>query len=246
VEHSTLISGSAFCKLYSSFWREVAPTTDLFVRRLNLGQYERDFAEIKLPTAPSRRGFINEIAFELLCQSIKERERWPSKEPSIDQASVAASIVRSSALRREIGREYEFNSDLNQDELSDIQQQHKRLMQVFTFYYLDAIVLPEPGFKGCGIVDNCIGDLLVGTTLFEVKAGERSFRSIDIRQLVLYSALNLISHQYQINKVGLFNPRVGIRTEIELDELCFEISGKKTIELLTEISLALSSGEVSR
>jgi hypothetical protein len=246
VEHSALISGSAFCKLHSSFWREVTPTTDLFIRRLNLGQYERDFAEIEVLTAPTRRGFINEIAFELFCQSIKRNERWPSNEPSIEQAKSATHVVRSSAMRGEIDRDSEFMAELGPEELLDIQQQHWRLMEVFTFQYLGAVVVPEPVFKGCGIVDGCIGDLLVATTLFEIKAGERSFRSIDIRQLVLYAALNYASHQYSIDKVGLFNPRVGIRAEMDIDQLCFEISGKKSVELLTEITLALSSGEVSR
>jgi hypothetical protein len=245
VEHPAVISGTTFCKLYSSLWRELAPTTDLFVRRINLGQYERDFAEIKVLTAPTRRGFINEVAFELFCQSIKGRKRWPSRDPSPDEVSSAVSAVQSSALRRDIGREGEVSNQPSADELLDIAQQHNRLMQIFTFFY-SGTILPEPVFPGCGIIDTCIGDLLVGSTLFEVKAGDRLFRSVDIRQLVTYAALNHLSHQYEILKVGLFNPRVGIRIEIDLDELCFEISGKKSVELLTEISLSLSSGEVSR
>jgi hypothetical protein len=246
VEHPTLISGSTFCKLYSSFWREVAPTTDLFIRRLNLGQYERDFPEIEAPTAPSRRGFINEVAFELFCRSIRRNERWPSVRPSTEQANSAAHDVQSSVSRRERERGSEFDTQLLSEEIADIAEQHDRLMRVFTFYYLGATILPEPNFRGCGIVDTCIGDLLVATTLFEVKAGDRFFRSIDVRQLMTYAALNHVSHQYEIKKAGLFNPRVGIRVEIDLEELCFEISGKKSVELLTEISLALSSGEVSR
>jgi hypothetical protein len=240
-----VISGSTFCRLYSSLWRELAPTTDLFVRRINLGQYQRDFAEIKLLTAANRRGFINEIAFELFCQSIRTRERWPSRGPLPDEVAAAVSIVQSSALRRDIGREGEVISEPSADELLDISQQHDRLMQVFTISYSGTIV-PEPIFPGCGIIDTCIGDLLVASTLFEVKAGDRLFRSVDVRQLVTYATLNYLSHRYEIVRVGLVNPRVGIRIEIDLDELCFEISGKKSVELLTEISLTLASGEVSR
>ncbi len=241
-----MISASDFCKLYSSFWRELTPTTDLFVRQVNLGQYERDFAEIKLPTAPNRRGFINEIAFELFCQSLRMGRRWPGKDPSSDEVKSAITAVQSSVFRRGPGRDFELEPQPIGDEILDIVQQHARLMVVFTHYYSDLTTVPGPIFTGCGIIDRGIGDLLVSSTLFEIKAGDRFFRSIDVRQLITYATLNHVSHQYEISRVGIVNPRVGIRIEVDLDELCFEISGKKSAELLTDISLAISAGDVSR
>jgi len=132
------------------------------------------------------------------------------------------------------------------DEIVDIQEQYIRMMRILAFGSLADKIVPEPKFPGCGIVDTCTGDVLVATTLFEIKAGDRFFLSIDVRQLMTYATLNHISKTFEISRVGLFNPRVGIRTEIDLDELCFEISGKRSVELLTEIALAISSGEMSR
>src|SRR5277367_5263546 len=101
-----MISGSDFCKLYTSLWRELAPTTDIFVRRINLGQYERDFAEIKISTAPNRRGFINEVAFELFCQSLRRGDRWPTKNPDSDDVQSAIASVQSSVVRGGDGRNF--------------------------------------------------------------------------------------------------------------------------------------------
>jgi hypothetical protein len=241
-----VISGSAFCKLYSSFWRDLAPTTDLFVRRINLGQYVRDFSEMEVATAPARRGFINEVAFNLFCGSIRRGERWPPNAFSADEIRAAIASIQASIARRDVGKELQFESDPDIDEMADITEQHRRMMRVFAFDYPQSTVVPEPIFAGCGIIDTCMGDLLVASTLFEIKAGDRLFRSIDVRQLVTYAALNHISKQFEITRVGLFNPRVGIRIEIGLDELCYEISGKRSVELLNEIYLATSSGEISR
>jgi hypothetical protein len=110
----------------------------------------------------------------------------------------------------------------------------------------DAYARLEPIFPGCGIIDACRGDLIVSNILFEVKAGDRLFRSVDVRQLITYATLNQISKRFTIEKVGLFNPRIGVSATISVDDLCFEISGKNSIELFSEIAAAISSGEISR
>jgi hypothetical protein len=246
LEHPAVISGSDFSRLYTSFWRNLAPTTDLLVRRINLGQHFRDFPEMATTTAPARRGFINEVAFAMFCDSVRKRRRWPFCELTADEISVVSASIKAKAglLGRGIAGEAEGHPSV--EELSDIYEQHNRMMRIFTVDFVADEIVPEPVFPGCGIVDTCTGDLLASTTLFEVKAGDRLFRSVDVRQLVTYATLNYLSKRFNIRRVGLFNPRIGIRLEIDLDELCFEISGKRCTELLPEIMLAISSGEISR
>ena len=61
------------------------------------------------------------------------------------------------------------------------------------------------------MIDLGKGDLISSDALFEIKAGDRFFRSVDVRQLIMYGALNSVSQSYQINRLGLFSiPRVGI------------------------------------
>jgi hypothetical protein len=104
----------------------------------------------------------------------------------------------------------------------------------------------SPQFEGCGIVDTCVGDVLIGPVLYEVKAGDRPVRSIDIRQLLTYAALNFAKKHRPIDRIGLVNPRLGKFFEIDLDTLCEEVGGGDgPSELLERIIYKLSSGEIS-
>ena len=241
-----MISASSFCKVHSSFWRDLAPTTDIFVRRLNLGQYEREFAEMKFQTRPMRRGFVNEVAFAVFCQSAKAQQGWPPGKLKKEEIDRAVATVRSLAVRREIGGESKSEEELAAEELLDIEEQNSRMIRMFSFNRPADELVTEPVFPGCGIIDACKGDLIVSNILFEVKAGDRLFRSVDVRQLITYATLNQISKRFNIEKVGLFNPRIGVSATISVDDLCFEISGKNSTELFSEIAAAISSGEISR
>lgn len=242
-----MITVTAFCRMHSSFWRDLTPTVDVFVRRLNLGHYEREFPEMKFATAPMRRGLINEIAFSVFCKAVGGgRTSWPPHNLTRTELEEALSSVKSQPIRRESRNETQSEDDISSDELSDIEEQRNRLIRIFSFGRPTDSLLLEPAFPGCGIIDACKGDLIISNTLFEVKAGDRLFRSIDIRQLIMYGSLNYVSRRFQISHFGLFNPRVGVSATIPADELCFEISGKSSTELFSEIANVISSGEVSR
>jgi hypothetical protein len=104
----------------------------------------------------------------------------------------------------------------------------------------------RPIFSGCGYVDASEGDVIYGSTLYEVKTVERPVRSSDVRQTITYAALNAASNQFDLQNVGLFNPRRGRYCDIEIEYVCSEISGRPAQELLAIIVQALSSGEISR
>ena len=48
----------------------------------------------------------------------------------------------------------------------------------------------SPVISGAGVIDTCQGDLSVNGTLFEIKTVNRNFRSKDIKQLLIYLALD--------------------------------------------------------
>ncbi len=240
-----MISELAFCQNYSSFWRAVAPTTDLFIRQLNAGLYTREFPPLAAKTLPERRGHINEVAFALFRAEARGANRGPYYSPRLDEILSAAASVEVLQHARRGGPE-KNTTDFDADEINDIETQFRRLMIIFGVGPRAERLIVSPRFSGCGIVDGCFGDLLFSTTLYEIKAGDRNFRSIDIRQLLTYTTLDYLSGDRRIDTVGLFNPRVGIRAEIALDQLCWEISGKGAFTLLTEIGQAISSGEISR
>jgi hypothetical protein len=241
-----VITVSSFCRMHSSFWKDLTPTADIFVRRLNLGHYEREFAETKFATAPMRRGFINEVAFSVFCKRARTQLSWPPERLTKIELDEAVSYVQSQPLRREAHGEVQWDGEFTAEELLDIEEQRNRLLWMFCFNRPAGTLLIEPAFPGCGIIDACKADLIVSNILFEVKAGDRLFRSVDIRQLIMYSSLNHISKRFRIDRLGLFNPRVGVSATIPVDDLCLEISGKQSTELFSEIAAAISSGEMSR
>jgi hypothetical protein len=92
----------------------------------------------------------------------------------------------------------------------------------------------------------CTGDVYCSNTLYEIKAGERLFRSIDVRQLLTYAALNKADPCRTLTDIGLFNPRSGLSFTASLEEVCIEVAGLRTEELLGEIVRVISSGDTSR
>jgi len=202
---------------------------------------------MKIPTQPMRRGFINEVAFAAFCESVRRQQSWPRAKLTKEELDQAVASVRSSMVRKDIHEESKLEDDnFAAEELLDIEEQRSRLMRFFLFNRSHSALIVEPTFAGCGIINACKGDLIVSNVLFEVKAGDRLFRSIDVRQLIMYSMLNRISKGREIERLGLFNPRIGVSATISVDDLCFEISGKNSAELFSEITAAISSGEISR
>lgn len=239
-----MISEIVFARDFSSFWRITTPTIEGFVRRLNSGLYDRDFGPLRAATAPDRRSFVNEVAFELFCGRVAAAQRGEERQLLDDMLRSAAAVVREAATR--MLREGDYDADLSQEECDDVREQVRRLIQrLLSASPLTQFVL-RPQFPDCGTIDTCHGDVLAGEILFEIKAGARAFRSIDVKQLVTYLALNHASRRYAINLVGLVNPRIGISVEMTVSEFCYEVSGRDAAGLLGSIVHGISSGDISR
>jgi hypothetical protein len=99
---------------------------------------------------------------------------------------------------------------------------------------------------GCGIVNSCEGDVQVGESLYEVKAGDRGFRVSDIRQLLIYAALAYSSDNLSFTKIGLFNPRTGMAWTKSIDEVCIAISGTKANDVLPRVVEHMQTSSIYR
>jgi hypothetical protein len=110
--------------------------------------------------------------------------------------------------------------------------------------YKDDIKL-NPFFPGCGIIDNCNGDILQNEKLVEIKAGERSIVPSDLKQLIVYSALNWISEteKYKITELEIYNPRVGYKWTNSLEDFLnsiTDISKEDVFDQLTKYLITQS------
>ena len=99
----------------------------------------------------------------------------------------------------------------------------------------------DPPFPGYGLMANCRGDLISGTTLVEIKApvikeGRKPFNPEDFRQLLTYCALNYLAKEKRnINKIHLVNPRMGYLWQADLEEFVYLISRSSSTELFESI-----------
>lgn len=201
-----------------------------YIRLIN-SSLERYTRPLEATTAPEDRGVVNELAFLLA----KEAHVTQTNIRLIDSATVARLHDEARALLaqlRHFGRQGpRALSDMCIAESLDIATRidlflnHRRLTEPRF----------SPRFAGCGWVDTCYGDIVTDGELIEVKAGQRRFRSADVRQVLVYSALNFSAKHYDLESFCLLNPRMGHLHRSSLESLCSAISGRPAADVLTSI-----------
>jgi hypothetical protein len=234
-----MIDASTFAISFNAFWHAYTPTCEHFVRRLNLDGLERFQRPMIQTIKTRRRALIAEYAFSLFV------ERRKNTDSAVD-ATALEQIAWSATAKRlapYASQGLDIESKLSDEENREIAEISSSLSR---FFNASKPLILRPIFAGCGYVDASEGDAILGSTLFEVKTVERPVRSSDIRQTITYAALNAASNQFNIQNVGLFNPRRGLYCDIGIEHVCSEISGRPAQELLAIIIQAISSGEISR
>jgi hypothetical protein len=202
---------------------------DAYVRAEN-ARVERFARPIESLVPASQRGAINEAAFLLFEEAMRGSTRPKSLSKTLiggilNRAEAYVARLRHTALAAgdEISDSGRFDAILIAD----------RLHEFFADEVGDVIV--RPPFPGCGWVGDVEGDVLSGSTLYEVKAGQRYFRIADLRQILCYCALDFSSKKYGISKISLINPRAGMVIREELESLCRKVSGTAAEDVLGEI-----------
>ncbi len=238
-----MIDAATFANSYNAFWNAQTPTCEHFVRRLNLDGYDRFRPPMAESGTAKRRALIAEYAFSLFVEHVKDATAGGDKRADDDIRQVAwlAAEIR---LRPYSAQGVDLDNKFDDEENGEVQQILKRLNHFFS--RIERSITLRPVFSGCGFVDASEGDVIFGETIYEIKTVDRPFRSSDVRQAITYAALNFASKQFPIDSVGLFNPRRGTFCDINLEEICLEISGRPSEDFLAIVVQAISSGEISR
>ena len=90
---------------------------------------------------------------------------------------------------------------------------------------MDGPVHFAPSVPGANVISRCEADLAVGDTLVEIKTVSRGFRSSDLRQLLVYLALDW-TRGPRWAKGCLFNPRKAVWADFPVDWLVRRLSGR--------------------
>lgn len=231
-----MIDASSFATYHNAFWADCTPTSEHFVRRLNLDKTERWSPPIAKPADKIRAAFVSELAFARFCGLVEGVDA-----SQLDMTAMVETKKRLLPLMDDPATLDAPFTDAEKDQM----QKLERGLTAF-FRHRGSTLQTRPMFQGCGYIDASEGDVISGSCLFEVKAVDRSFRSTDIRQLVTYCAMNHALGQFRLDSIGIFNPRRGLWFEMSVDDVCHEISGQSAQELFDNVVHGVSSGDISR
>lgn len=222
-----MITEKDFANGFSGFWSGLLPMLELRIRELNLIS-ERFLPPLKSELPATTHGLVNEMGFRIFETAIRQ---GVSLAELTQEAIAAAAAAATSHIRhmRQLSR-----APIPDATSLDIAEA-KQLAERYARFFRNKHPFLQPAFPGCGWLSECSGDALVDSTLFEFKAGQRKFRSIDVRQALIYCALNFAAKRYDITTLCLVNPRLGTFVEEDLELLCQEISGASAVETLSAI-----------
>lgn len=227
-----MISERRLVSSHSAFWRNAMPMADAFVRQMN-----RTLTRVVPPCKSSFKGIrnslISELSFRFYSCICNEKISISDLLNNVDLIGSIASDVCKYISRLE--RSEVAVPEMNAEEINEAVALAINLKNSMTYSNPGKNILTRPHFIGCGIVDDCEGDILVGTTLYELKNVERDFRLTDIRQLLTYCALNLASRQRDIDTVGLVNARSGLTYKMNVNKLSYLVAGVSADELFGDV-----------
>ncbi len=225
-----MISEKQFAASHTAFWHQLLPMAEEYVRTRNrsLGRFAPPLVS-NLP--PETRGVVNEVGFRLFVASLRFNRSVRSVPKRVADSCIQDGLRHIRALR-EHGRT--AVPPPKSEGVHEARVLAQRLVEFFD-RATTSTLQPFPRYQGCGWIDSCAGDVFAEGTLFEVKAGERRFRTLDLRQLLIYSALDFAGKTIGVVKVCLVNPRIGLFLHEPLEKLCQDLAGRPATEVLGEI-----------
>lgn len=203
--------------------------------------YEREWVPLPAASTPDRRGIVNEAAF-LLFKAVSDMPRAEVGEAIKDRlnSSFAAAVAYVLSV-----------ADSGEEEPSPAEAREvvALALRLYTFFAPlrdKSGLIVSPPFKGSGIISTCRGDVLVGNSrLFEIKNGDRAFRSIDYRQLITYVALHFGASGQVLDEMVLLNARRGICVAVGTEYFARSVSGQSAASLCHLVIEAMSASLVS-
>lgn len=218
------------------------PMGDSFVRFINSSR-ERYGVPCDSHAKPDRNSLISELSFRIYNFGLSNK--YDIQEISIHDLaikSLAEGVVKYiSAIEKSIAI-----APMTESEITEAKNWSLSLSRFTRHVCPSQKITVQPRFNGCGILDACEGDLLIGTTLWELKNVERDFRLADIKQLLAYCSLNYASQQFPIDSIGLVNAKQGLYFKTKIGPLAAMASAMSESELLGEIVRYITSDTPSR
>lgn len=225
-----MISEKEFSIRYTSFWQEILPMGEDFIRLHNL-ELERFAYPLESNVPPENRSAVNEMAFRLFSEAQKRSVSGRSFDVDAVIDNIADETL-SYIKRFPEG----FKSQIGDCE----RRESKYLMERMEFFFRKEVcsetLLVKPIFAGCGRLGACEGDVIFDGTICEIKSGERKFRILDLRQTIIYAFLDHMSQSFSADNICLMNPRTGVYFTESIQEVVEAVSGINVPEFYARIA----------
>lgn len=226
-----MITVTQLSRNYHSIWKKTFPFLNILVKKCNL-QKETFGNRINSKSDPKHRALINETGFYLYKRMI---DNQVNKVSDLSQKEISNACNSVFAYIKTLDFNPEKLVPLDKSEVVESCRIAENLHHYFFYYEKGNLIQTSPHFPGCGLVSDCFGDVLAGTTLYEVKSGDRDFKIADLKQLFIYLTLSYSLHQNYISHIGLINPRLGNYIVIPVKNAIELASGRPTIDCFNEL-----------
>lgn len=235
-----MISELTFSRKFTSFWNQLLPNANNFIRIIN-GSLIEDI-DTPLQETPNKNNnvFVNECAFNVytLAQRGIIDEKILFSQELFHTQEFQIAFEKTEAALKKFSYGSNFQLPLSTGEYNTISEIAKSILQRYkTCHNIEV----SPLFYGCGIINNSFGDIYYSDSLIEIKSGDRKFSVYDLRQLLVYFTLNFYSKdKRELHKFELFNPRMGIAYSDTISNLCKELAFIQPEELYFMIMNAIT------
>jgi len=231
-----MISERSFVSSFHDFWQELFPLlTPSCVHLLNIGHEEHlhDEGGRKIDPVENNKetrdaAIVSEFAYHLAREAFLKNL---SVRDAFDDVSIrhTAQVLAFELVNRYEGKNVLRGANLNAAELDEGLQlafRYELFVRLQSGAKRCSFQIP---IKGCGFLQACAADLMIGDYLVEVKTVRRPLAGKDIRQLVIYLALGSVTPHYSWRYAGFFNPRRSTFYRFRVNELIDLISGGKSV-----------------
>lgn len=237
-----MISERKFVSAHTSFWRVAMPMGEAFMRAVNTNL--PSFMEPRGSLPDTRYSLVSEYSFRVWAEAVGAKGQVQYSLPWPDETR--RQLIAGEVSRYIQGLDHRPVEPMQPHEIQEGHELAQRLHRFLLKKHLGETVIPRPQFPGCGIIDDCVGDCLVGTTLYELKNVERDFRLADLRQVLCYCALNAAADRYRIDAIGLVNARSGGYYTADVTVVSLAAAGAPAADLYSEIAHYISTEAGSR
>jgi len=223
-----------FSALWSEFFPMLSPTfiiafNEAFVQRI-LGR-AGIVPPVEPRTATHRPDVLAEFGFRLAASANRlgiSTRAATSDKLLLDEANILA-VNRIRELRPHLPAVDLYLNDSEREEGARLAAVYEDFLALLP--PTEKVVF-SPKLLGSGVLGSCYADLAIGDTLFEVKTVNRPFHSRDLRQLLVYFALEAMGESKRWDSGGLLNPRTGTFCKFSIDWLVTRLSGGRPPKLV--------------